>query len=28
MCGKECSCLSNGTCCEKYCGYVAFHFIV
>ncbi|WJX19838.1 [histone H3]-lysine(4) N-trimethyltransferase [Trifolium repens] len=20
MCGKECSCLSNGTCCEKYCG--------
>lgn len=20
MCGKECSCLHNGTCCEKYCG--------
>ncbi|XP_047152802.1 histone-lysine N-methyltransferase EZ3-like [Vigna umbellata] len=20
MCGKECSCLLNGTCCEKYCG--------
>lgn len=20
MCGKDCSCLSNGTCCEKYCG--------
>ncbi|KAK8654392.1 hypothetical protein V6N13_128361 [Hibiscus sabdariffa] len=20
MCGKECSCLQNGTCCEKYCG--------
>ncbi|KAM1169700.1 hypothetical protein ACFX19_031979 [Malus domestica] len=20
MCGKECSCMSNGTCCEKYCG--------
>ncbi|CAH2061371.1 unnamed protein product [Thlaspi arvense] len=19
-CGKECSCLLNGTCCEKYCG--------
>lgn len=22
MCGKECPCLDNGTCCEKYCGYV------
>lgn len=22
MCGKECPCQSNGTCCEKYCGYV------
>nr|KYP63765.1 Histone-lysine N-methyltransferase EZA1 [Cajanus cajan] len=20
MCGKECPCLLNGTCCEKYCG--------
>ncbi|XVF80679.1 hypothetical protein PTKIN_Ptkin15bG0093800 [Pterospermum kingtungense] len=20
MCGKECPCLHNGTCCEKYCG--------
>ncbi|XP_024019355.1 histone-lysine N-methyltransferase EZA1 isoform X2 [Morus notabilis] len=20
MCGKQCSCLNNGTCCEKYCG--------
>ncbi|KAK6937281.1 SET domain, partial [Dillenia turbinata] len=20
MCGKQCSCLDNGTCCEKYCG--------
>ncbi|KAG4386532.1 hypothetical protein GLYMA_11G067000v4 [Glycine max] len=20
ICGKECSCLVNGTCCEKYCG--------
>ncbi|KAB2605088.1 histone-lysine N-methyltransferase EZA1-like [Pyrus ussuriensis x Pyrus communis] len=20
MCGKECPCMSNGTCCEKYCG--------
>ncbi|KAJ9678645.1 hypothetical protein PVL29_020733 [Vitis rotundifolia] len=20
MCGKECPCQSNGTCCEKYCG--------
>ncbi|KAJ6686702.1 HISTONE-LYSINE N-METHYLTRANSFERASE [Salix purpurea] len=20
MCGKQCSCLHNGTCCEKYCG--------
>ncbi|CAK9145221.1 unnamed protein product [Ilex paraguariensis] len=20
MCGKQCPCLSNGTCCEKYCG--------
>ncbi|KAG9157208.1 hypothetical protein Leryth_004876 [Lithospermum erythrorhizon] len=19
-CGKQCSCLQNGTCCEKYCG--------
>ncbi|KAK4346475.1 hypothetical protein RND71_032814 [Anisodus tanguticus] len=19
-CGKECSCIVNGTCCEKYCG--------
>ncbi|KAG6748392.1 hypothetical protein POTOM_048312 [Populus tomentosa] len=22
MCGKQCPCLHNGTCCEKYCGYV------
>lgn len=22
MCGKECPCLDNATCCEKYCGYV------
>nr|KYP47580.1 Histone-lysine N-methyltransferase EZA1 [Cajanus cajan] len=21
MCGKECPCLLNGTCCEKYCGF-------
>lgn len=20
MCGKDCSCLNNGSCCEKYCG--------
>lgn len=20
MCGRECTCLQNGTCCEKYCG--------
>ncbi|TYH95970.1 hypothetical protein ES332_A12G144600v1 [Gossypium tomentosum] len=20
MCGKQCPCLNNGTCCEKYCG--------
>ncbi|XP_006651312.1 histone-lysine N-methyltransferase EZ1 isoform X1 [Oryza brachyantha] len=20
MCGKDCPCLENGTCCEKYCG--------
>uniref|UniRef100_A0A6V7PRA5 [histone H3]-lysine(27) N-trimethyltransferase n=1 Tax=Ananas comosus var. bracteatus TaxID=296719 RepID=A0A6V7PRA5_ANACO len=20
MCGKDCSCMQNGTCCEKYCG--------
>ncbi|KAL2935203.1 Histone-lysine N-methyltransferase EZA1, partial [Bienertia sinuspersici] len=20
MCGKDCSCLKKGTCCEKYCG--------
>ncbi|XP_048134678.1 histone-lysine N-methyltransferase EZA1 isoform X6 [Rhodamnia argentea] len=20
MCGKQCTCLRNGTCCEKYCG--------
>lgn len=20
MCGKDCSCLNGGTCCEKYCG--------
>ncbi|XP_059311800.1 histone-lysine N-methyltransferase EZA1 isoform X2 [Lycium ferocissimum] len=20
MCGKNCPCLQNGTCCEKYCG--------
>ncbi|XP_062215832.1 histone-lysine N-methyltransferase EZ3 isoform X3 [Phragmites australis] len=20
MCGKDCSCVENGTCCEKYCG--------
>lgn len=23
-CGKQCSCLQNGTCCEKYCGYVGY----
>lgn len=28
MCGKECSCLLNGTCCEKYCGYVNFHLVM
>lgn len=22
MCGKLCPCMHNGTCCEKYCGYV------
>jgi len=21
MCGKDCPCLTNETCCEKYCGY-------
>ena len=21
-CGKQCPCLTNGTCCEKYCGWV------
>jgi len=21
-CGKQCPCLLNGTCCEKYCGLV------
>ncbi|XP_026656133.1 histone-lysine N-methyltransferase EZ1 isoform X2 [Phoenix dactylifera] len=20
MCGKQCPCMDNGTCCEKYCG--------
>ncbi|KAG8063663.1 hypothetical protein GUJ93_ZPchr0003g16672 [Zizania palustris] len=20
MCGKDCRCVANGTCCEKYCG--------
>lgn len=20
MCGKDCACVENGTCCEKYCG--------
>ncbi|XP_025794481.1 histone-lysine N-methyltransferase EZ3 isoform X3 [Panicum hallii] len=20
MCGKDCPCMENGTCCEKYCG--------
>ncbi|XP_057427245.1 histone-lysine N-methyltransferase EZA1-like isoform X3 [Lotus japonicus] len=20
MCGKDCSCMNGGTCCEKYCG--------
>ncbi|XP_020520541.1 histone-lysine N-methyltransferase EZ3 isoform X3 [Amborella trichopoda] len=20
ICGKECPCMNNGTCCEKYCG--------
>ncbi|KAL2661927.1 hypothetical protein AAZV13_02G010900 [Glycine max] len=20
MCGKECTCINGGTCCEKYCG--------
>ncbi|KAG6399829.1 hypothetical protein SASPL_141314 [Salvia splendens] len=24
-CGKQCPCLQNGTCCEKYCGYLKFH---
>ena len=22
MCNKNCPCVENGTCCEKYCGYV------
>jgi [histone H3]-lysine27 N-trimethyltransferase EZH2 len=22
MCGKDCPCVENGTCCEKYCGCV------
>lgn len=26
MCGKQCPCLHNGTCCEKYCGYVELLF--
>lgn len=25
MCGKECPCQLNGTCCEKYCGYVIYY---
>ncbi|XP_024450558.1 histone-lysine N-methyltransferase EZA1 isoform X6 [Populus trichocarpa] len=30
MCGKQCPCLHNGTCCEKYCGYVdvSFHKVL
>ena len=27
MCGKECTCVNGGTCCEKYCGYFTFHLI-
>jgi hypothetical protein len=23
-CGKECPCILNSTCCEKYCGYVIY----
>lgn len=22
ICGKQCPCVDNGSCCEKYCGYV------
>uniref|UniRef100_A0A7N0ZT56 Histone-lysine N-methyltransferase CLF-like HTH domain-containing protein n=1 Tax=Kalanchoe fedtschenkoi TaxID=63787 RepID=A0A7N0ZT56_KALFE len=27
-CGKDCACLANGTCCEKYCGLVSFGSVV
>ncbi|KAF6170957.1 hypothetical protein GIB67_014774 [Kingdonia uniflora] len=26
ICGKQCPCHENGTCCEKYCGYVKSSF--
>lgn len=28
MCGKQCPCMDNGTCCEKYCGYAVHLFII
>jgi hypothetical protein len=32
MCGKDCPCVENGTCCEKYCGcvpsYANFPFFI
>lgn len=28
LCGKKCSCVNNGFCCEKYCGYVNHHSII
>ncbi|OIW10951.1 hypothetical protein TanjilG_22758 [Lupinus angustifolius] len=26
-CGKQCPCLLNGTCCEKYCGLARIDFV-
>lgn len=28
VCGKKCSCVNNGFCCEKYCGYVNYHSVI
>ena len=28
MCGKECPCLKNTTCCEKYCGCVNINQLI
>ncbi|KAF9678516.1 hypothetical protein SADUNF_Sadunf07G0043000 [Salix dunnii] len=27
-CGKQCTCLLNGTCCEKYCGTINYILLV